>query len=442
MKTSHFKTVIFAALLLPTVALAQQTISGTFSPASDFTYAFLYRATPTGPIYVDRSELTEEGGFEITLDSSASKGIYKIVYATPPEEFNFDLMYNGNEDVVLNFDAEKGLEFIQSKDNKLWTSYTSSIDMVNRTISNYYTKQSSDKKAFAGIFKTLESTQQAFEEASKGKISHTFITANRPYVPRSYEDLSTYSKHLKLNYLNHVDFSDQLLQSSDFLSERALTYVFGMPGSSNPEEQRKAIDHLVGKMEGINPIVKTTILVKVWQEFAETENKEMSDYLIDNYLLNLAKQTDNGALADQLNSYRNTTIGTKAPDFTLSSPVETANKGKTLYDLNEEKSYLLIFWSSGCSHCLDELPKVKNLLKSNPNIQVVAFGLEDDDKNWSREIKKYPDFIHVLGLGKWENTTAKTYGISGTPSYFMLDSNKVITAKPFDYEALKELLNQ
>lgn len=152
-KTLHLKHSVFCLLCLPALMLAQHRISGTFSPASDYTYAFLYKSTPAGPAYMDRAELTEDGHFEILMDSSVTSGIYKIVYATPPEEFNFDFMYNAKEDINIRFDTDKGLEFIESEDNKLWASYTHSIEMVNRTISNFYTQKSEDKQAFADIFK-------------------------------------------------------------------------------------------------------------------------------------------------------------------------------------------------------------------------------------------------------------------------------------------------
>ena len=74
------------------------------------------------------------------------------------------------------------------------------MDMVNRTISSYYTQESTDKKGFQYIFKTLKDTQIAFEEASKGTMVSTFIKANRPYIPESYEDISTYSKNLNKTF--------------------------------------------------------------------------------------------------------------------------------------------------------------------------------------------------------------------------------------------------
>jgi len=171
------KKIVFILLIVPFLAISQHTISGKFSPAKDYTLAFLYHATPDGANYIERAELDSLGNFSITMKPDAAKGIYKIVYAVPPEENNFDLIYNGKEDVKLTFSIDKGVEFTESSENKLWSSYLNSMDMVNQTISSYFTKGSTDKKAFNSIFKTLEDTQNSYEGLAKDKLVDTFIKA-------------------------------------------------------------------------------------------------------------------------------------------------------------------------------------------------------------------------------------------------------------------------
>jgi thiol-disulfide isomerase/thioredoxin len=111
-----------------------------------------------------------------------------------------------------------------------------------------------------------------------------------------------------------------------------------------------------------------------------------------------------------------------------------------LHQLEGADYYLLIFWSSACGHCLDELPKVKELITKKPNVKVVAFGLEREENDWKNEIKNFPDFIHQIGLDKWENPIVKTYGVSATPMYFLLSADKIIMAKPYEYEDLEVVL--
>ena len=429
------KKLLIILFVLPFISLAQ-SVQGTFSPAEDYTYAFLYKATPEGANYVDRGKLDGAGNFEIPLDSTVTPGIYKIVYAIPPEENNFDFIYDGKETIAFNFSNDNGVEFTMSEENKLWNSYLKSIDMVNQTISNYYSKENTDKEGFKSIFKVLKDTQLAYEESANGKIVSAFIIANRPYIPTQYEDLSTYSKHLKQQYLSSIDFSNYLLQSSSFLVDRVTAYVFNMVQDPSDSIYKQHVDDVAAAINNDDAIIKTSLLEILWQRFVTMENHDVANYITDSYLLELANATENKVLAETILSYKNTSIGTKAPDF------EIIRDGKktSLHQLRGAGNYLVIFWSSGCGHCLAELPKVKELVTKKPNIKVVAFGLEEDATDWTEEIKNYPNFIHVIGLEKWNNPIVKTYGVAATPMYFLLSSSKIIMAKPYSFEDLEVVL--
>ena len=121
------KKILLLFICFPFLIQAQ-SVSGTFSPSSDYTYAFLYKATPEGADYVNRGKLH----FEIPMDETVTPGIYKIVYAIPPEENNFDFIYDGKESIDFDFNRESGVEFKTSEENKLWNSYLKSMDMVNQ----------------------------------------------------------------------------------------------------------------------------------------------------------------------------------------------------------------------------------------------------------------------------------------------------------------------
>ena len=113
------KKLLLLITLMPSFIFAQYTIGGVFSPSEAYSYAFLYQATPTGSDYIDRAEVAEDGSFSIAFDSLAATGIYKMVYALPPEDNNFDFIYNGKESIAFTFSEDKGLEFTESNENKL-----------------------------------------------------------------------------------------------------------------------------------------------------------------------------------------------------------------------------------------------------------------------------------------------------------------------------------
>ena len=440
MKNIHMKSKLLLLILVSAFSYAQHNISGIFSPAEEFTYAFLYHATPTGADYINRAEINEDGSFSILFDSTATQGVYKIVYALPPEENNFDFIYNGKESVAFTFSLDQGLDFTKGEDNKLWASYSKSMEMANITLSNFYTKESADTNAYMAIIKTMRDTQIAYEASSKETMASVFIKANTPYIPESYEDLSTYSKNLKRDYLKHTDFSNSLLQSSDFLVDRVMAYVFGMTANTSNDTYKKDVDDLMATIGAGNTDIKTILFEMIWRRFKGMDNPELANYIGDNYLMELSKQTNYEALTEELVVYKNNTIGNKAANFDLAITKYGETISTTLHDLDIAKQYLVIFWSSTCGHCLDELPKVKELLATHKELKVIAIGLEDEAENWQTKVADYPDFIHVLGMGKWDNPTSDAYGVESTPSYFLLDIDKTIVAKPYDVETLEAVL--
>jgi len=429
-------------VLIPTFIFSQHAIQGTFSPAEDFTYAFLYKSNPTNISYLNRGKVDENGTFKIELDSTITAGMYKIVYGVPESENNFDFIYNGKEDIILTFSLNDGLEFKESSENKLWASYTKSMELVNMTISNFYQQESSNKKAFKEIFKTLKDTQAAFEDASKGTMAATFIQANRPYIPTEYEDISTYSNNLKNTFFKNVDFSNTLLQSSDFLTDRVLAYVFGMSATNSNEDYKKNIDTVVAAINDKDLFVKTSLLENIWGKMIDANNIEVANYISDTYLFKLARDTNNQQLYKSLMVYKNSALGATAMDFPITYEADGKPINTSLHKLSGFEHYILVFWSSTCGHCLNELPQMKFYLNENPkNLKVVAFGLEDEKDNWSKTISQFPEFIHVLGLEHWNNPVAIAYGVNSTPTYLVLDKDKKIIAKPEDLNVLKEVLD-
>ena len=418
---------------------AQHELKANFTPAEDFTYAFLYRMTPKDPVFIENSKIDSLGQTRIELDSIAIPGIYKVIYALPPEENNFDFIYNGKEDIELTFDMENGVQFISSNENKLWASYLKSMDIINRTISNYYTQESTDTKAFADIFKTLKDTQIAYENSSKDMLVNTFIKANRPYIPKGYEDLKTYSNNLKTNYFKVVDFENPLLQSSTFISDRINGFVFGFMEDPDYESYLSQIEIIANAVNLYSDKTQRDLFEMLWKRFTSLEDDKMANTITDFYLLKIAERMNDTDLIDRIISYKNTSKGKTAPNFDIVTP---EGMSTSLLDLEYSKRYLLVFWSSTCSHCLKELPQIKELLKNNTDYKVVAFGIEYEDYTWKKAINEFPNFTHTIGLGKWDNPVVDTYGISATPTYFVLDSDKTIIAKPYDLEALKVILEK
>lgn len=431
------KRVIFLVFLVPGLLFPQHTIKGTFTNAQDYKYVLLYKILPLSTSYIADTKINADGTFLLNLDESVSEGMYKIVYAMPKEDYNFDVIYNGKEDIEFTFDAEKGISFEASIENKLVTGYTSSMSLISQSIGKFYRQQSKDSLALMAIFKTQQETQANFEEAAKETMALEFIKANKPYIPVQFESVETYIKNLETHFFDHVNFNNVTLQSSDFLVERMYNYVLGIGkgGLDIRGAYKKNIDVFFNAMKNAPLAIKSSLLVQLWQTMADSDFEGVANYITEAYLMDIAKALNDQVLINGLVQFKNTSKESKAPDFYLDAPKNT----KKLSDLSGSDYYVLVFWSSTCSHCLNEIPQLDTLVKTlkNDHVKIIAIGLEDDDKIWINKIPEFPDFIHVLGLGKWDNEIGNEYDIKSTPTYFVLDKNKRIVAKPKDIESLK-----
>ncbi len=435
------KRLLVIALLIPGFLLAQHSIKGIFTPAKSYNVLLLYKVTPTISEYVTNANIGEQGHFEFKLDSTLQKGVYRLVYAVPQEDYNFDVIFNGKEDIELSFNAETGVTYENSFENKLLTSYTNSMSMVTQSIGNYFRQKSEDTTALSNIFKTQRETQEGYENAAKGTIAFEFIKANKPYSPRKYLDIKSYVSALKAHYFDSVDFNNPTLQSSSFLTEKMLNYVFGMSSKSNDKIAtfKTNIDVVCNEMKDAPNEVKRILLVDLWQQMVDLKIETVANYISEKYLMDIAVGLNDQELLHTLILHKDLSNGTKAPDFSLEVTVDGEKTTKKLSQLDLADHNIIVFWSSGCSHCLDEVPQLQNYVnsKADQKIKVIAIALEDEPSKWNELIKTYPEFIHVYGAGKWNNDIVQSYGVKATPTYFILNKNKEITGKPENFEAVQ-----
>lgn len=437
------KNYFFAFFLLATFFLqAQHTISGTFTPAKEYKWLIAYRLKPGTQVYVADTAI-KNGEFSLNIPENAVEGTYRLVYAIPQEEFYFDVIYNDKENIELSFDVSEGVSFNSSEENNVFNSYFKKINDLERQIVDFYIEGKTDENAFENIVQQLKKAQITFETKAVGLITHQFILANKPFIPSKYEPIQRYIKLKKENYFNALDFKNPVLQASDFLTDKVTNYVFtALPLEPITQIQTenimqnniRKVDYFI---QGVEPTYKLHVFYSLWTQAVASSFNSTSDFIYDSYLKTLAFETKNQDILEKIDLHNRLRIGAAAPEITW----KDGDLVKRLSDMNDAENYVLVFWSSSCSHCLRELPALHDKLKNNNTIKVVAVGLEEEeDVYWKQESGKMTNFEHAIALGKWENEYAKLYDIHQTPTYFILDRDKRIIAKPEDDKGVIEFL--
>ncbi|MEB8346552.1 thioredoxin-like domain-containing protein [Flavobacteriaceae bacterium KMM 6898] len=439
------KSFFLFLLLVSTSLVAQHTISGPFSPSADFKWVMAYQLKPSSQEYVTAGPI-KNGDLELIMPKTAEAGLYRMVYAIPTDEFYFDVIYNAKEDIKLAFNTSKGVSFTTSEENGTYLSYLKKITNAEKKLEEYYTTGQKGKADFNLIVKDMNTIQNSFEAKSEGLIANNFIKANRPYIPQQLENREQYNISKKEHFFDFLDFNNPILQSSGFLMDKALTFVYSSVAPESldlPLEQeiQENLKVLNGKITVVDPLFKAKLFEKLWTETSKREMGSSADLIYNNYLLPLSKnsgQKEIKEITDKIELDSRLRIGASAPEISWNENGVV----RKLSDLSGAQNYVILFWSSTCSHCLKEVPELYAELKDRNSIQVLAIGLEDDDVSWKAESSKLEDFTHVLGLGKWENEYVTLYDVHQTPTYFVLDAQKRIVAKPSDLDELLTYLKK
>ena len=235
-----------------------------------------------------------------------------------------------------------------------------------------------------------------------------------------------------------------MLQGSDFLKDKVVNYVFtALPHHqiASKEKELEIIENakvLAQLLEDVNATNKVELFNSLWTQASNDNLNKVADFIYDNYLKTLATRTNKSELIKKIEIQNRLRMGAVAPEITWNDGSNT----KKLSDLSGAKNYVIVFWSSTCSHCLQQLPEFHKALKDISSTKVLAIGLEDDDVTWKKESAKLPDFIHGIALGKWESPYADIYDIHQTPTFYILDNEKRIIARPEDYKGVVKFLKE
>lgn len=437
MKHSLYLLIFF----LPEVFFAQHAIQGEFTPKELYDIAILYEIKPQYLNYKTHAKFDDNGQFTISLDSTFAPSMYKLLYGLPQEKNNFDLIYNGKEDIELKFNADKGVQFIQSEENLILSTYTERMTKIVHDIELAYNKPNIDSLEVLQIFDRQRLQQIQFENQSEGLIAADFIQASKRYIPKNFEPLKVYTKNVKSHYFDNVDFENDILNASNFFTEHAINYLFGFHNNQFITNQILSENIL-----DLNEIFKAysdtklryTVFTALMDKLLERKFEPAARTLSSKILKPLAQELEDIEGLNAILAFERTALGAKAPNFVIKEAT-SKSPAVNLHDLNGAETFVLIFWSSSCSHCMNEMPVIHNLAAKTDgtSISFIAIGLEEEVYKWNDLKYTWSTMTHVLALGKWDHPLVKLYNIPATPYFLVLDSNKIISAKP---QSLDELM--
>ncbi|MFA7616137.1 MAG: TlpA disulfide reductase family protein [Weeksellaceae bacterium] len=236
--------------------------------------------------------------------------------------------------------------------------------------------------------------------------------------------------------LSRLNRDNDYLEGSGYLSTLVLNYFrYSIIGATSQEEinstVEKEIDHLLEVSDIETPrgqnVLSAIFMVLPKEQFGSLLEKYYSK--ANNLTCEITEELKSNLAA------HNMTVGNKVPDIKFKEAV----KGfKSLYDVKANQK-IIVFWASWCPACRDEMPFIKEYYQTfkKEGGEIVAISLDFDQNEFKNATKDF-DWLNYTELSQWDTQGVEEFGVSSTPTLFLVDKDNNLIKKASHISELLE----
>ena len=443
-----FKYLTIMLFLFVGLKVSAQTVSGTlFNLPQQKVYLNAY--TGLGLETVDSVMLSQDK--RVDFNAQLVKGMYQI---ETEYGFTFDFLYDDKSVKFVLRDINKlnEIEFIDSQLNSDWYRYLvfkaqimESQDLLKPVIRSY------DKKTEFYInakneYQKLQDSFVAFTDSllKNDNYASTLIRVDRFVSLNLDVDFEKQRKELIDNFFNEVDFTDLSLIPTNILTTKIIDFLSIQQVAGQTHDQQ-----IMAIVLGIdNVLYRASISFEmykfIFKYLMEGFNVLGYEEIVD-YMTRIPYSEEIDCTEEQYNELLS--IAEFNSRARIGSVAENIS-GKTIFNeefslYNIDNDYTIVyFWSYTCSHCRENIKDLKSFLDDNPNFSLVAVSVKGELRKIKNIVKKnkVKGFFYHDGL-EWNCPYVDDYAVTATPSFYLLDKDKKIVFKPFDFEEFVEFVN-
>ena len=239
-----------------------------------------------------------------------------------------------------------------------------------------------------------------------------------------------------------VDFSDTTLVESESFRLRMLNELYLNTVTDNLTQfdslSIQSIDVLLDKAK-VNMRVYEYVLEFMLTGYTNMGRTQVVEYLLNYPMLYEGEiaQEEGRRLDSIAEPYQMVKVGAEAPNV---SGVTIDGRAYDLYE-SQATNTIIVFWSTDCDYCHVFLTQILKHLDLKTEYELVTFALADNEADAKKSVKKMrlPGY-HFYNDLRWGSKAFLDYHVTATPTVFVLDENKTIVCKPYDWNELKNWL--
>lgn len=411
-------TVLFA--LVATATLNAQFKIQVAAPA-DFTVNEAILQTLNGSKDIIHSQGVKKGNTWTFEHKTPYRGLMKIYFPQNNEAVNFisenkdvniQLTSAGNKikEILYLDPSNKLMDEVQDQQRKNELIFPALVQ-----IQDYYKSNSDFGTA---LRKEIEKLGQPVKiDANQHPFVHYYNTNYNKFLVKS----ALQKEPTEGEIVSFISNTNEMLETSSLLRPLLMSFL----NTAKTGNMETSIDNLLSKVVLETPRGQLVLseLIELFGAYEMTDLK--TKYLTKAKNL---KCTIYDRLANTLKTNAAVEMGAVFPNYTFTSASKTT--AKNIHDVKANRK-VIVFWSSSCSHCEADLPKLLqkyNALKAS-NVEIIGLSLDTEKEVYQQKVAAYP-WINATELRGWNSSFVDTYGLHATPTYFVLDSNNKIIAKP------------
>ncbi len=446
MKTS--KILVIILIFLMPIMTCSQTVSATFfNIPQQKVYLNAYNGLYMEVL--DSVMMTQDK--RVDFNTPLKNGMYEIEteYGT-----TLDFLYDDSpvRIIVKDIYDNATIEFVNSQLNTDWHVYKifkeqtlKSMNMLKPILLNY------DKKSefYRNAKNEYNSLQDNFISFTDSLMSHDNYASKLIKVDRFLplnldDDLEKQRNHLNVNFFNDVDFNDISLIPTNVIATKVLDFL---AVQQTPEQNHD--QQIMSLILGVdNVLSRATVNYEmykyIFQYLIEGFNELGYEDIVD-YMSHVPYSEEIDCTEEQYNELLSIVefnsrvrLGSLAANI---SGTTIFDEEFYLYDIDNEFT-VVYFWSYTCEHCKQTIKHLKKFLDDNNDFSLVAVSVKGDLRKIKNLIKKekIDGYFYHDGL-EWDSPVISDYAVTATPTFFLLDKDKKIIYKPFDFKELVEFVD-
>jgi peroxiredoxin len=374
--------------------------------------------------YVGTANIDKDGNFSFKVDVPKA-GQFNIRIM----RLSYDVMLSAAEEVTnltVKFDGDvlKDIEVEKSPENEAYKTFKTLVNLYDTKIIAHFRfcdKEDSCERTLHTLLTEYAHELSLIQQNFKG--TYTADVLCKMKMPVVTKNVKNTTEEFRKGFFENVDFSDSTIFSTTVYRDMIAGYVDYIIDATSISKENQFVTYFTDKIKA-NPMVLHKSASMFFEELIKGQREKMLTMFINWYNAGDNKEAVNHPVLDvRVKNVSKVMPGQPFIDVSAPDTGGTVQSLKAIVD--RSKCTLLLFWSSDCSHCRDEMPFIKEYYEKyhSKGLGIYAISLESDPEKWKKFVEdKNLTWTNVISSQRADPNPAIQYMSVSTPTMVLIDS--------------------